>query len=74
MLNQSSHEAQQQTIRNSDHQDAASGKFDDLSLTPDYQKFNFDDNEMWSNIFASAGFAIDDGTFLPDVRDYYGPS
>lgn len=74
MLNQSSHEAQQQIIHNSNHQDAASGKFDDSSLTPDYQKFDFDDNEMWSNIFASAGFAIDEGTFLPDVRGYYGAS
>ncbi|KAJ4376334.1 hypothetical protein N0V83_001617 [Neocucurbitaria cava] len=39
----------------------------DLSITPQSQDFNFFDNEMWSSMFANAGFSINDGIFLPDV-------
>lgn len=39
----------------------------DMSITPQSQDFNFFDDEMWSSMFATAGFNIDDGIFLPDV-------
>ena len=38
-----------------------------LSITPQSQDFKFFDDEMWSSMFANAGFSIDDGIFLPDV-------
>lgn len=67
MLRPSLHEAQQQISHRSSGHDAILGKSNDSSLSLDFQDFDFDDNQMWSRMFASAGFAIDDGTFLPDV-------
>lgn len=44
--------------------DAVSGP----SITPESQNYNFFDDEMWSSMFASAGFSINDGIFLPDFN------
>ncbi|KAF7197486.1 Protein priB, partial [Pseudocercospora fuligena] len=44
--------------------DALSGP----SITPESQNYNFFDDEMWSSMFASAGFSINDGIFLPDFN------
>lgn len=73
MLGQSLHEAQQSITYSPNGRDAILGKFADSPLTPDFQNLEFDDNQMWSNMFASAGFAIDDGTFLPHTCGNYVP-
>lgn len=38
----------------------------DLLSTPQSQTLNFFDDEMWSTIFANAGFSISDGVFIPE--------
>ncbi|KAE9968109.1 hypothetical protein BLS_006017 [Venturia inaequalis] len=73
ILGRSSNETPQRISHKSNGHDAIFSKYNDSSLVPDLQNFDFDDNEMWSNMFASAGFAIDDGTFLPDIGGNYGP-
>lgn len=32
-----------------------------------YETFNFFDEEMWSTVFANAGFNINEGVFLPEA-------
>ncbi|KAF2635882.1 hypothetical protein P280DRAFT_501671 [Massarina eburnea CBS 473.64] len=58
---------QHQTMQSSHDHGIDIEMVSDLSETPQSQDFNFFDNEMWSSMFATAGFSIDDGIFLPDV-------
>jgi hypothetical protein len=61
------HEVPLQTMHSSHDQSTGIDTVNDLSITPQSQDFNFYDDELWSSMFATAGFSIDDGIFLPDV-------
>ncbi|CAO2658294.1 Nn.00g060170.m01.CDS01 [Neocucurbitaria sp. VM-36] len=58
---------QDQNTQSSHDQGIEVETINSLSITPQSQDFKFFDDEMWSSMFANAGFSIDDGIFLPDV-------
>jgi hypothetical protein len=41
-----------------------------IGYEPDAGSWNFDDNNHWEEMFASAGYSIQDGVFMPDSVMY----
>lgn len=59
-----------QTARNVNRYHEAVEQDHDLSVTPQSQELNFFDEEMWSAVFANAGFNISEGVFLQNTSSH----